>query len=97
MWVAYRFYQSVISPIDGPRCSHSPTCSAYALQAVRERGTFLGVLLALDRLSMGPRSSLLRALPIVRRPGAPPRLYHPLAAETWWLDGVEGDATWPVP
>ena len=33
----------------------------------------------------------------LRRPGDRPRFYHPLEAETWWLDGIEGDRTWPVP
>lgn len=97
LYLGYRFYQGFVSPMDGPRCAHYPTCSRYAMEAVRRRGTLLGMLLTLDRLLLGPRSSRLRTLPILRRPGDRPRFYHPLEAETWWLDGIEGDRTWPVP
>src|SRR5439155_4359388 len=60
--LAYAFYQSVISPIDGPRCAHRPTCSRYALLAVRQEGPLLGMLLTIDRLMRGGDSSALRKL-----------------------------------
>jgi len=46
-------YRRLISPFLAPRCRYYPTCSAYAAQALRERGVIAGVWLA-DR----ERSSL---------------------------------------
>lgn len=33
-----RFYQIFISPMFPPRCRFYPTCSQYALEAVRKKG-----------------------------------------------------------
>lgn len=45
-----RFFQQWISPIDGPRCSFSPTCSRFGYEAVNEHGPFLGSIMTTDRL-----------------------------------------------
>jgi putative membrane protein insertion efficiency factor len=45
-----RFFQKWISPIDGPRCSFSPTCSQFGYEAVHDHGPFLGVVMTADRL-----------------------------------------------
>ena len=45
-----RFYQRCISPAFPARCRFSPTCSAYAYEAVRMYGTLKGGYLALRRL-----------------------------------------------
>lgn len=45
-----RFFQEWISPIDGPRCSFSPTCSHYGYRAVRDHGSLFGIVLTADRL-----------------------------------------------
>jgi len=45
-----RFFQVWISPIDGSRCGFSPTCSHYGYQALRDHGTFFGLVLTADRL-----------------------------------------------
>lgn len=47
---AIRFFQHYISPIDGARCQFAPTCSAFGYQALRDHGTFIGVLMTADRL-----------------------------------------------
>lgn len=60
--VAFRAYE-VLSRIDGPRCPHAPSCSAYALQAYRSRGLVPGAWIAAARLLRGTRSSALRPLP----------------------------------
>ena len=44
------FFQKWISPIDGPRCSFSPTCSQFGYEAVHDHGSFLGVVMTADRL-----------------------------------------------
>ena len=45
-----RGYQRFISPLSGPTCRYYPTCSAYALGAVRTHGPVKGFLLAVGRL-----------------------------------------------
>jgi uncharacterized protein len=45
-----RFYQRAISPAIPARCKYHPTCSEYAVQAVRRYGVLRGVVLAAWRL-----------------------------------------------
>ena len=45
-----RAYQRWISPALAPRCRYYPTCSAYAVEAVRELGPVRGTILAGWRL-----------------------------------------------
>ncbi|TDI74885.1 MAG: membrane protein insertion efficiency factor YidD [Bacteroidetes bacterium] len=45
-----RFYQAVISPWFPASCRFTPTCSQYAIQAIREYGAFRGGLMALKRI-----------------------------------------------
>ena len=45
-----RFFQKVISPVDGPRCTMIPTCSHYALQALAKHGPFIGFMMSADRI-----------------------------------------------
>lgn len=45
-----RFYQIAISPLMAPHCRFYPTCSAYALEAVRRFGAVRGGYLAMHRL-----------------------------------------------
>ena len=43
-------YRLVLSPIFGGQCRFTPTCSAYARQAVEKYGPFRGAALGLRRL-----------------------------------------------
>ena len=43
-------YRRVISPLLGARCRFAPSCSAYALEAVREHGALRGAWLAVCRI-----------------------------------------------
>ena len=45
-----RSYQRVLSPLLPPACRFTPTCSAYALEAVQKYGSLRGSYLALRRL-----------------------------------------------
>ena len=45
-----RFYQKIISPLKPPTCRFTPTCSQYAIQAIRKHGPFKGLALALWRI-----------------------------------------------
>jgi len=44
------FYRFCISPLKPPTCRFSPSCSEYAIQAVKKYGPFKGGLLAVKRL-----------------------------------------------
>ncbi len=45
-----RVYQVLISPLIGPRCRFLPTCSDYALEALRRHGLVRGGWLAARRI-----------------------------------------------
>ncbi|MFL5826330.1 MAG: membrane protein insertion efficiency factor YidD [Thermoleophilaceae bacterium] len=45
-----RLYQRLISPAMPRRCKYHPTCSEYAVQAVRSYGILRGLVLAAWRL-----------------------------------------------
>jgi putative membrane protein insertion efficiency factor len=45
-----RAYQRFVSPAFAPRCRYYPTCSSYAVEAIRELGAVRGSILAGWRL-----------------------------------------------
>ena len=45
-----RFYQVCISPLKPSCCRFTPTCSAYAIEALRKHGPIKGSLLAIWRI-----------------------------------------------
>ena len=45
-----RFYQKHISPMMGKNCKYIPTCSQYALEAIKKYGAVKGSLLAAWRI-----------------------------------------------
>lgn len=44
------FYRKYISPLKKPCCRFYPTCSQYAISAVRKYGAFKGSFLAVKRI-----------------------------------------------
>ena len=46
-----RVYQWGISPWLGPRCRYIPTCSHYAVEALKKHGLLKGTWLAIRRIS----------------------------------------------
>jgi len=48
--MAIRSYQIVVSPLLGPACRFTPTCSEFAREAVEHHGVKKGARLALGRL-----------------------------------------------
>lgn len=45
-----RFYQAAISPMLGPKCRFTPTCSEYFILAVRKYGPLRGALKGVWRI-----------------------------------------------
>ena len=45
-----RFYQKRISPLFGPKCRFYPSCSQYAILAIKKYGLFKGLLKAIFRI-----------------------------------------------
>lgn len=43
-------YRRIVSPLLAPRCRYHPSCSAYAIEAIRQFGILRGGLLAAWRL-----------------------------------------------
>lgn len=64
--LGFKFYSNHLSKVDGPRCEHRPTCSRYALEAMREHGSVIGSWLTIDRLLRSNRSSSLKTLPVLK-------------------------------
>ncbi len=49
--IPIKLYRTYLSPMKGtPTCRFTPTCSAYAVEAVMEWGIVIGTVLALWRL-----------------------------------------------
>lgn len=45
------FYRYCISPLTPPTCRFAPTCSEYAIEAVRKHGPLKGIRLAIKRIA----------------------------------------------
>mgnify|MGYP001161325881 FL=1 len=45
------FYKYLLSPLLGVNCRFTPTCSQYAIEALKNHGAFKGVYLAAHRIS----------------------------------------------
>jgi len=49
--ILIKLYQWVISPLLGPKCRFTPTCSQYTIEALKKYGLFKGGWLSLRRIS----------------------------------------------
>ena len=43
-------YQKLISPLLGPTCRYTPTCSQYTKEAIRKHGPLTGIWISLNRI-----------------------------------------------
>lgn len=46
-----KIYQWTLSPMLGQRCRFAPTCSQYAVEAIKKHGAWRGTLYTIRRLS----------------------------------------------
>jgi putative membrane protein insertion efficiency factor len=46
-----KLYQWILSPLLGPKCRFTPTCSQYGLEAFKKYGVFKGFWLTVKRIS----------------------------------------------
>jgi uncharacterized protein len=81
-----RFFQQVISPVDGPRSTMYPTGSAYARQVIKKHGALLGVVLTTERLMHEGNED--QVAPRIRKYGIW-RVYDPVEANDWWWSGSD--------
>ncbi|MBI34845.1 MAG: membrane protein insertion efficiency factor YidD [Flavobacteriales bacterium] len=49
--ILIKLYQGLISPWFPSSCRHQPTCSSYAIQAIKTWGPFKGTWLGIRRIS----------------------------------------------
>jgi hypothetical protein len=81
-----RFYQQVISQVDGARSNMYPTGSAYARQVVKKHGALLGIFLTTERLLHEGNEG--QVAPRIRKYGIW-RIYDPVEANDWWWPGAD--------
>jgi len=79
-----RFYQQVISQVDGARSNMYPTGSAYARQVIKKHGALLGIMLTTERLMHEGNEALVS--PRMQKYGLW-RIYDPVDANDWWWYG----------
>lgn len=48
--IPVKFYQYCISPLLPPSCKYVPTCSQYAIEALRKHGPLRGLWLSVKRI-----------------------------------------------
>jgi uncharacterized protein len=46
-----KIYQLVISPLTGPSCRYTPTCSQYGIEALKKYGLIKGLWLTIKRVA----------------------------------------------
>ena len=83
---AIRFFQIFISPADGDRCPMSPSCSQYAVEAIRTYGPWRGIVLTSDRLLRCGRED---DYPLIRQRGE----FH--YGEFHYYDPLGENVIWP--
>ena len=81
----FRFYERVISPIDGHRCPMHPSCSTYAVQAIEKHGIVIGWMMACDRLQRCGRDTVKMASQVTIDHEI--HAHDPVEAnDFWWFD-----------
>jgi len=88
---AITFYQQYISPVIGDRCQMYPSCSAYAIEAIRKHGCLIGSVMTSDRLIHEANET--DHAPLIEKDGDY-GYYDPVSAnDFWWHKGADTDAS----
>ena len=77
-----RFFQHVISRVDGDRCNMIPSCSQYAVEAISKHGVLIGWIMTCDRLIRCGRDEVQRSPMVIR------------GDETYCVDSLENNDFW---
>ncbi|MBN2381621.1 membrane protein insertion efficiency factor YidD [bacterium] len=78
-----RLYNTYLTTIDGRECPCYPSCSAYAIQAVKKHGFFAGTLFFIDRL-IHESDEIHRSSLILLPQGL--KVFDPLESNDFWSD-----------
>jgi hypothetical protein len=76
-------FQEYISVVDGDRCPMKPTCSTYALYAIKKHGFFIGAVMTADRLIH--ESDEIRYAPAIIQ-GESVSFHDPVSNNDFWFD-----------
>jgi putative component of membrane protein insertase Oxa1/YidC/SpoIIIJ protein YidD len=77
-----RFFQRFLSNADGDRCPMTPSCSSYAIEAMRRHGAVKGWIMACDRLMRCGHDELKLSPPVRTRQGV--RCLDPVDNNDFW-------------
>ena len=75
------FYQHFLSNHWGQRCAYYPSCSNYALLAIRKHGAVIGTVITFDRLQHEANEA--RTSPLILT-GGQIKVYDPLENNDYW-------------
>ncbi|MCG6536284.1 MAG: membrane protein insertion efficiency factor YidD [Syntrophales bacterium LBB04] len=91
---AIRFYQHYISPVIGDRCQMYPSCSSYAVEAIKKHGCLIGSVMTSDRLIHEANEA--DHAPVIEKDGHI-RYYDPVGGnDFWWYKCSDRTASQPV-
>lgn len=83
------FYQRFLGPHLGRRCAYHPSCSNYALLAIRKHGALVGSVMAFDRLQH--EADEARYSPRILT-GGQIKVFDPLVNNDYWWHGMDEPA-----
>jgi putative membrane protein insertion efficiency factor len=90
---AIRFYQQYISPVIGDRCQMYPSCSSYAVEAIKKHGCLIGSVMTSDRLIHEANET--DHAPVIEKEGDY-RYYDPVSGnDFWWYKGSDRNIAQP--
>ncbi len=90
---AIRFYQQYVSPVIGDRCQMYPSCSSYAVEAIKKHGCLIGSVMTSDRLIHEANET--DHAPVIEKEGDY-RYYDPVGGnDFWWYKGSDRTTSQP--
>jgi putative membrane protein insertion efficiency factor len=91
---AIRFYQQYISPVIGDRCQMYPSCSSYAIDAIKKHGCLIGSVMTSDRLIHEANET--DHAPVIETEGEY-GYYDPVSGnDFWWYEGSDKTISQPA-